>query len=234
MQLCVASTMLDEHGNLPEGWKYSSKEVTQYQWACPNPSECKKYKVLTYKETRCDALAYGSYHLYNKKLHADYDWNQACSAAEADISQIQRNKQIVLDENGTEQYLQKYKEKEPDADKGSGPVNSAQPKWQAGSEWGGRKRSRNELEEHCSETPQTPLTPHPPQSPPSSAIQTFVQEETVHMTKVELDHLIDGIERAVDSCDFCAQYAKQAASVIENTAKALKDCKHQFERWRRM
>ena len=223
---------MDEHGNLPEGYKYDTKEVTMFQFICPHGDLCKKYdKVLSTKACRDDAVCYGSYHLFDKQQghgNLNLGWAEACSKAEAGISEIQQKKSIVVDDNGEEVELIKWK----DADKG--PVNVARPKWGSSVDWSGRKRPRSESGNDCPETPITPPTPRPPPTPPSETIQKFARKGEVLMSRVELDYLIDGIDRSVDTCDHCAQYAKTAASVFETSAKALKDCKHHFERLRRI
>ena len=182
------------------------------------------------QDTPDDAAAYGAWHLYDKQLHPDpeYSWAEAVRAAEGGVSEVTKNKSIVVDEDGHEVATPaKWKDYKS-------PVSMAMPKWDASAERG-RKRRRSRSDSCNDRRPQSPPpTPHPPPTPPSETMLKFARHGEVLISKFELDHLIDGIDRGVDTCDHCASYATRAASVFESSAKALKEAKHHFERLKRV
>ena len=48
----------------------------------------------------------------------------------------------------------------------------------------------------------------------------------VSISKIELTHCIDCISRTIATCEHCHAFAKGAMDVFENSAAALKECKH--------
>ena len=128
---------------------------------------------------------------------------------------------ICIDEHGTEQEKPSWKE----ADKDSGKM--ARPKWDAAAEHGRRqKRARSDSYYDRPEAPPTPPSTDLP-------MRQFARHGEVLISRIELDHLIDGIDRTVSNCEHCSHYAKTAASVFDTSSKALKAAKHIFERLRR-
>ena len=59
------------------------------------------------------------------------------------------------------------------------------------------------------------------------------RKSAVGISKVELDHMIDCIQRNVATGEHCSHFAKQAMGVVDTSAKTLKGCKHTFERFKR-
>ena len=55
----------------------------------------------------------------------------------------------------------------------------------------------------------------------------------VSISRIELDHCIDCIQRTVATCEHCHAFARGAMYVFENSAAALKECKHTLERFKR-
>ena len=94
-----------QHGNLPDGFKWSTKAVQQFEWRCPVGEVCqRKDKMIYTKDTADEAAAFGAWHLFDKQLHADpeYSWQEAVSLAEGGVSEVTKNKSIVIDEEGNE------------------------------------------------------------------------------------------------------------------------------------
>ena len=67
----------------------------------------------------------------------------------------------------------------------------------------------------------------------SSKPMLSARKSAVGISKVELDHMIDCIDRNVATGEHCSHFAKQAMGVFDTSAKALKGCKHTFERFKR-
>ena len=52
------------------------------------------------------------------------------------------------------------------------------------------------------------------------------------MSRIELDDLIDGVQRAATAIEHCSRFCEQAQNMFKNEAAAVLGCKHSLERFR--
>ena len=235
--------MTDSWGpDLPDGWTWSTKEVAQWEWRCPFGDLCGKNNRLLYKKkTADDALIAGTWHLFDKQQHSDppYNWQEAVQAANEGLTEGTKEVNIVLDDKGEEvhppsktwwDYGNKGKSKCNSKAKSKG-FSKGGGGWSWGSKGGdaGKDRSRS--------PPSLPALL--PQGSTSSSDMTLSVggnvslSSDVAISKIELEHTIDCIKRTVGTCQHCQVFVKGAMDVYENSAAALKECKHTLERLRR-
>ena len=216
--------MVDQYGNLPEGLKWSSKEVKVWEWRCPYGDLCGKNQKLLYKkDTRDECLILGSQHLFDKGQHSDpsFTWQEAVAESANGVTENMKDLVIVIDENGDEQDAPKKTCWRDNKQKGDG---WSKPKWRDDADKERpQKRSRS----------RSRRPPNSGSSSDSDAIMQKARPGEVLISKIELDHLVDCIDRTVAICDSCAQWAKNCADTHEDSSHSLKDCNHTFDRFKR-
>ena len=201
---------------------------------------CNKNNRLLYKkQTAEDATTAGTWHLFDKSQHSDpeYSWDEACAKAQEGLTEGSKEIDIVLNERA--------EEVEPptkiwwEKGKGKGKGKSG-----GGGGGGGGNRRRSRSRSHRRSRSKSHHRASSSAASAELALQpkggTFLQRGPMHpmasevlISKVELDHMIDCTARTAATCEHCAMFCKQATDVFENAAKAMKECKHTFERFRR-
>ena len=164
-----------------------------------------------------DALVAGTWHLFDKKQHSDpeYNWEEAVTESANGLTEGSKEVYIVLDASGEEvEPPSKIWWEKKGFGKGRG-------KGDAAGDYGGRRRSRSRSRRRQDVCSSGDL---------HLAIRLFARPSEVLINKIELDHMIDCIDRTVSTAEHCYAFAKQAMHVFETSAKALKEAKHTFER----
>ena len=203
-------------------------------WRCPFGQLCGKNNRLLYKKKDVgDAFTAGTWHLLDKKQHSDppYTWEEAVVAANDGLTEGKREIDIVLDDNGNEvepptKIWWDSGNKAGGGGKGKGGGGKS---WDS---WGGDCRN-NRSRSHRSWS-------MPIGSGSSSSTNLTLANgggvplsSDVYISRIELDHCIDCIQRTVATCEHCHAFARGAMDVFENSAAALKECKHTLERFKR-
>ena len=200
-------------------------------WRCPFGQLCgKNNRELNMKKDGGDALTAGAWHLLDKKQHWDplNTWEEAVVAANDGLTEGSREIDIVLNDNGDEvDPPSKIWWDNGNTNKGGGRGKGKGAGGNRWDSWGGdcgNNRSRSPWHmPHGSSSSNMALS-----GGANNPLSTDVS-----ISKIELDHCIDCIQRTVATCEHCHSFARGAMDVFENSAAALKECKHTLERFKR-
>ena len=218
-------------------------------WRCPFGQLCgKNNRELNRKKDGGDALTAGAWHLLDKKQHWDplNTWEEAVVAANDGLTEGKREIDIVLDDNGNEvEPPTLWKKKKLTkwnfemAEKACGlSYNPRGLLWDRRQHWlqhpiyheaiAGRIGT---ILKHCRRQSWQRSIRFLSSCGARAWMVDLICGETFFSTMATNSWMC--IKRTVGTCQHCHAFAKGAMDVFENSAAALKECKHTLERLRR-
>ena len=216
------AAMADEE-ELPDGWTSEVRTMPCFEWRCPNGDECNKgYRLLYKKSTREEAIEAGAWHLNDPNKH-NMQWVEAKELAEQGITESDRDITVYIDGEGTEHScLPKHLKGKS---KGKGSEGKGKGKLQERPRTPNRSRSRHRRRDRHA----IQVRHHSRGSGSGSG----GGGGEIRISRVELDELIDGVNRASLAASHCAGFCEKAAITFRQEAEAMQACKFMLERFRR-
>ena len=237
-----------EWPDLPRGCQYASRLVPQFEWKCPCATDCGKGDKTLYKAKTADqVIQRGAWHLEDEANHSNPKFSKEAEAkAPEGLLEGVKGEWYVIDDKGQEQPKP-----------GPAQVVANRPlEKDSGDKFRFRDRSRRQ--QSRSRSPRSanaqpnrssgsrdvvvPIqTLRPASDLRANAIVTaasftnqLTTSNSVKISPIELDHLIDCTERNAATLEHMAAVCRSTAPMFENAARQIRDCKHFFERMKRL
>ena len=235
-------------GELPPGWLLCRRYPKEFRWSCPLGFQCaSKGRILYKKATSKEAVQQGVYHLCNPEFHSSptYSLEQAQAKAPEGLTEGVKEEWYAIDSLGQEQdppeqVVANQPSRERSRSRRRSRRRHARSRTPASANPEQNQSSGSRDSQQLSVGIQV-LRPdlRPAREVPKAIVTaaSFTNQLTtsnsVKISPIELDHLIDCTERNAATLEHMAAVCRSTAPMFENAARQITDCKHFFERMKR-
>ena len=235
-------------GELPPGWALCRRYPKEWHWRCPLGAQCGMKGMILYRKTTSkEAETQGVYHLCNQDLHSNptYSLEQAQAKAPEGLTEGVKEEWYAIDSLGQEQDPpEQVVANQPSRERSSSRRRSrrrhARSRTPASANPEQNQSSGSRDSQQLSVGIQV-LRPdlRPARDLPKAIVTaaSFTNQLTtsnsVKISPIELDHLIDCTERSAATLEHMAAVCRSTAPTFANGARQIRECKHFFERMKR-